>query len=136
MNLPRDIAVRVANTVAALADTTLPESAGRQHSAIPLYADLGGAILLRADGIFLELEWDQPSEEKPREVDRPSWPVALVAGAERYPWLAPLLPERPADAANCPACSGAGRIALNGASTGSIYCGTCNGLGWIQRDVQ
>src|SRR5512138_1434937 len=101
MYLPSDIAARVASTVAALDETTHLEWIGQQHSAIPLFADLGGAILLRADGTFLELEWDEPSEQTPRELDTPSWPVALVAGSERYPWLVPLLPLRPADAVTC-----------------------------------
>jgi len=57
MQLSVDLSVRIRDAITRLGDT-VPDRVGRQHNAIPLWADLGGAILLRADGTFLELEWE------------------------------------------------------------------------------
>jgi hypothetical protein len=131
MRLLPDVSARVAAAVKQLGTETWPDRAGREHGAIPLWADIGGAILLRPDGTVLELEWDQPSEHAPRELDAPSWRVALVTGAERYPWLAALLPQRPANAETCPDCEGKGRRDYNDPETrGRVYCASCDGLGW------
>ena len=131
MRIPSDVASRLRAAIETLGEDTLPDRLGRAHGALPLWADLGGAILLRPDGMFLELEWDQPSEQQPREVDEPSWSVALVAGAERYPWLAGLLPSRPEGAIDCSDCHGEGHLRFDTSETrGTVYCGTCDGLGW------
>lgn len=130
MHLPREITEWISAAVEVLSPNRgLPDRVGREHSAIPLLADLGGAILLRADGVFLELEWDQETELQPREASEPASTVPLVAGTERYPWLAALLPVRPADARPCSACRGTGSIPTN--ITGSVFCGHCGALGWI-----
>jgi hypothetical protein len=131
MRLDQLLSARVAAAVRELG-TTGPEIAGREHGAIPLWADMGGAVLLRPDGTVLEFEWDDPSEHDPRKVDHPTWPVALVTGAERYPWLASvLLPIRPSNAVECPDCEGKGRRIYDGPNRrGTVYCATCNALGW------
>ena len=131
MRVQPEISARIAAAVQQLGSETWPDQAGLEHGAIPLWADIGGAILLRPDGTVLELEWDQPSERVPRELEAPSWSLALVAGAERYPWLADLLPQRPTDATSCPDCEGKGRRRYNEPQPGGlIYCATCDGLGW------
>jgi hypothetical protein len=135
MLIQASIAAKIASEVTALGDQLLPDITGKRLHALPLYADLGGAVLLRADGQFLELQWDKPSEQDPIERDEPSWKVALVAGAERYPWLAELLPSRPDNAVNCEVCDGTGRFPHAGSSRGYLFCGRCDGLGWYERAV-
>ena len=129
MHLPPHIAARVRTAVESLDDQTLPGRVGREFGALPLFADIGGAILLRPDGALLELEWDQPSEQAPREVTDPQANIGLVVGAENYPWLAELLPPRPLSAQPCSQCGGRGRIAIAGQS--AVYCGVCGARGWI-----
>jgi len=107
-----------------------PDRVGRQHSAIPLLADIRGAILLRPDGVFLQLGWDQDSQQHPKELAELPSTAALVAGAERYSWLQSLLPRRPPDARSCTTCEGAGRISVVGAG-GGVFCESCGALGWI-----
>ena len=131
MDLPSAISAQITAAVLALdPEGGLPDRVGRTHSAIPLLADLGGAVLLRADGTILELEWDQESELKPRERGEFANTVPLVAGVERYPWLAALLPRRPADAPACASCDGAGSISPSRGS-GRVFCGQCGALGWV-----
>ena len=131
MQLPAEIAEQIAAAVLALHPAGgWPDEVGHRYSAIPLYADIGGAVLLRADGVFLELEWDQAIERSPRERSDLTSTVPLVAGAERYPWLKALLPVRPRDARPCATCRGLGSIALTNGSS-RIFCGDCGALGWI-----
>jgi hypothetical protein len=131
MRLPETIAEQISIAVSQLdPEGNLPDRAGRAHAAIPLLADLGGAVLLRSDGTILELEWDQATEQQPRERAELASMVPLVAGAERYPWLGALLPPRPAEANNCPSCLGAGKIIPAGGG-GGFFCGLCNAMGWI-----
>jgi hypothetical protein len=50
--------------------------------------------------------------------------LALHHGRQRYPWLAALLPPRPADALTCSNCGGTGTLAL------PATC-SCGGAGWV-----
>jgi hypothetical protein len=134
MRLPDDIAAKISSAIVFLAgENTLPARMGREHGAIPLLADLGGATLLRPDGTFLEVAWDQETERNPLQTAAPRSTADLVAGAERYPWLKALLPTRPTGAMPCRDCGGAGRIfvGVTGIGGGHVYCGTCGALGWI-----
>jgi hypothetical protein len=102
---------------------------GRLHEALPLYADVGGMVLLRSDGTFIEVAWGSetaPYEPKPHFVR-----IALVAGSERYPWLKDLLPSRPQSAVSCADCSGTGRISRS-TEFGDLdtFCHCCEALGW------
>jgi uncharacterized protein (TIGR02996 family) len=104
----------------------------RRHDALPVYADMGGVILLRPDGEWLTLGDD---DDEPRtETDRGWRMIGLVYAAEFFPELRPLLPPRPADAGPCPGCGGRGleRWRLEGVS-GITPCGGCFGLGWLPR---
>jgi len=56
--------------------------------------------------------------------------TALVAGTELHVWLVELLPQRPPDAVNCGDCSGKSTIFFGDEPRGSVYCRTCNALGW------
>lgn len=98
----------------------------RVNNALPLRADVGGVTLLRPDGELISHAWDS-EEPARREKDARMRLLALKAGADRYPLLAALLPERPSGASDCPECGGTGRILI--AET-EVTCGLCCGLGW------
>jgi hypothetical protein len=132
MRLPNDTQSRILAAIAELDPSgSLTERLGHRHSLIPLYADMGGAILLRADGVLLEVLWDSETEEYPTELERaPS--VALVAGCARYPWLACLLPPRPQHAIACTTCSGQGVLVLG---EHRAFCAACGALGWTAAQL-
>jgi hypothetical protein len=78
-------------------------------------------------------EPDWPSSDgKVRVVSQGEEWLGIVAGAEEYPWLAELLPRRPADATDCVKCEGQGRVPIKDSTGRSVvlYCGDCNALGW------
>lgn len=106
----------------------LPDAVAKGHGALPLLADIGGLWMLRPDGTILELVWDE--EGPPSVASEGAGLVGLVAGSERYPWLSELLPQRPADAANCPSCDGQGQITIAPPGKGVVFCGSCSALGW------
>ena len=131
MRIPDAIAEQIRTAVLSLDSSRgLPDRVGREHGAIPLLADLGGAVLLRPDGVVLELEWDQHTERHPRELAEPASTVPLVAGCERYAFLKALLPSPPSSAPACSTCQGTGRI-FAGISSGHVFCPACGALGWI-----
>jgi hypothetical protein len=138
MKLPFEMSRQIAEAIRALdRERGIPDRVGIEHEAIPLYADLGGAVLLREDGTLLELEWDQESERNPRVLDEPPlkdgfpFTAVLVAGMDRYPWLSSLLPARTPAAIDCATCRGSGRVQpSNVAVDGGMLCGECGALGW------
>jgi hypothetical protein len=133
MKLPPETAARVAAAIKDLRSEPVDhvDAIAKRHGAIPLLADMGGALLLRPDGAMLELLWDAEDSPTPAPLDQE--PLGWVAGAERYEWLAALIPPRPTGAVDCTACSGKGKIAVQGATRGRVFCGACRALGW--RDV-
>ena len=61
----------------------------RVSGALPIYVDMGGALLIRPDGEILCLP-DESIEALAIESD-PVWRlIAVVVGAEKYPELQPL----------------------------------------------
>jgi uncharacterized protein (TIGR02996 family) len=106
---------------------------------LPVYSDMGGALLLRPDGEVVEVGWNgvlvRPDGGISEVVDdvRPAgefWrSVGLAAAAAAFPVLRPLLPMRPPDAQPCPACAGVGRQPWPEGG-GATWCGSCYGLGW------
>jgi hypothetical protein len=100
-----------------------------RFEALPVYADLGGALLLRPDGEILVVAWED--EEKAVPADQRWTGLGRAAAAEFFPELRTVLPPRPAAAAACEACRGAGLERWwIGASKGVTFCGRCFGLGW------
>jgi hypothetical protein len=138
MKLSPELSRRVGDAVRDLNEARgTPDRVGIEQGAIPLYADLGGAVLLSEDGTLLELKWDQDSERYPHEIQGSSLngrlplTAVLVAGVERYPWLAALLPARPPNAIECTTCAGAGRLhSSNVVVDRGLLCGDCGALGW------
>ena len=97
--------------------------------ALPLYRGWTGTVYLTTSGQFLfrDEEVDQP-QIRPED-DEHLQIIALVEGANRFPLLANLFPERSLDDEGCETCEGAGRLYPRNA-TGWLYCPGCHGLGW------
>src|SRR5687767_6230403 len=109
MQLPAHIAERIRNWVAVTPKESLhvDEEAAR-HGGISLLGTIGATWLLRPDGTFWDVDDDFGKPLQPLADQFQS--TALVAGAERHPWLSELLPARPPETRDCRDCSGRGRI--------------------------
>jgi hypothetical protein len=129
--LPAAIASMIEHFVRAVDPhaNDMPAEAAKKHGGVPLMGDLGGAWLLRPDGSIWEVEWD--SDDPPRPLPEARRRMALAVGAERYPWLAVLLPSVPENARPCAPCKGEGRIRQSANRTSSgLLCSECDALGW------
>jgi hypothetical protein len=118
MDLPTHISERIRETIARGGGKGIDEEA-RAHGAIALMGTIGSIFMLRPDDSFwdADADWGKPLAPLAEE-----WHMrALIWGVERFPWLAELLPARPADAASCPDCDGTGHRG---------HCVKCGGLGW------
>ena len=103
--------------------------------ALPVYADIGGALLIRPSGQVLLVESDQPwgAGSKYRFVEEGPWRMlALVSAARRFPSLSFLRPRRPDTALQCRGCGGLGSSSLAG---GEVVCAGCQGLGWLSNEA-
>jgi uncharacterized protein (TIGR02996 family) len=101
----------------------------RRCAALPIYADMGGTILLRPDGEILVVD----DEEELQPLTHRGWRlIGLASAAEFFPELRPLLPPRPFSANSCPQCGGEGveRWWVQG-KKGITPCGKCWGQGWL-----
>jgi hypothetical protein len=128
--LPEHIAERIWSIVAST-----PTVGGHIHNEAARYGGvavmgtIGAVWLLRPDGTLWEVD---------DECGRPLVPLALEwhhaalkCGAERYPWLADLVPRRPADAQPCATCRGYGKIRSENSDGGGILCPHCHARGWL-----
>ena len=98
-----------------------------RYGAIALMGTIGATWLLRPDGTFWDVDDDLG---KPIKRLADEYHVsALAYGVKRYPWLAALLPERPAGGVDCSACGAHGWIPSAQASANEIQCPQCDGLG-------
>ena len=90
--------------------------------------DLGVRL---ADGRVVSFNRSEPYEIQ--VVDVPNAELAVLGHAwTKFPELAPLVPRRPDDAIDCPACKGSGVFPRRDGPQGfSCYCG---GVGWLFRD--
>ena len=84
-----------------------------------------------SDGKVVSFSRCEPFD--PQVVSIPNVELAVLGHAwMTFPELAPLVPVRPADAIDCPACHGSGSIQRGKPLAGfSCYCG---GLGWLFAD--
>ena len=124
------IAAQIRSRIAAF-PTEAPETLQwlspytKQFGALPLYPGWIETIGIRPDGeiVCWSTEGDFAGT---RPVDERSWVLlALVAGAERYSELRPLLPVRGPDAVDC-LCRAVPIVV-----SGQVRCGRCGGLGWL-----
>jgi hypothetical protein len=102
----------------------------RRLEALPVYADTGGALLVRPDGRVILVATDQlwNDEAKGLNETRPEWvQVAHLEAARRYQRLGFLRPRRPHAAVDCVPCSGSGSLDV---ADHRVRCADCNGLGW------
>jgi hypothetical protein len=99
----------------------------RASNALPVYIDFGGALAFTAEGSVLLYDWGL-GQISPENDER--WIiVAAVAGAEKYPELRAVLPDKPPTAMTCPLCSGRGKRSLT--PIFGARCEKCFGLGWL-----
>lgn len=129
MELPRHIADRIR----AWVDATPKDGQHVDHEAarnggLSLMGTIAATWLLRPDGSFWEV--DDDFGRPPRLLSPDQHLTALASGTERHPWLAELLPERPATALDCSTCSGRGRIGV-GPQADGMLCPACGALGWV-----
>jgi hypothetical protein len=127
MKLSSGLARRVEDAIATLK----PEPVGHinyegiAHHALPLFGTLGEVWLLRSDGSLWRSDADIGLALEP--LPEALHITAIVAGAERHPWLRDVLPARPENAVECPDCGGKGSIGPHNAS----FCPLCRALGWV-----
>ncbi len=133
MNIPESIAELVEQAWQDLPS----DNPARAHHGIPLLLTLGAMLVLRSDGVILDL-WPEyepgwpTSDGKSRIVSSEEGWIGIVAGSEAYPWLADLIPLRPTGAIDCDKCEGRGRVPVTDwrGETVTMYCGDCSALGW------
>jgi hypothetical protein len=90
----------------------------QKFTALPIGSGEFSYFLLHPDGEVISIDC-LDSVEVERSCER---------GAERYPALAPLIPERPPEAEDCPLCGGSGTdVSVAG---DEMTCVWCSGLGW------
>ena len=127
--IPQWASERIAREVAAWldqarADASLTELV-RRLQAWPVYADMGGSLLIGVDGQVYGLDHSNMEDGPERD---PKWRLqAWVAAAERVPELRAVLPTRSDGVPDCPFCGGAGKITV---AKYPLWCGNCSGLGW------
>ena len=98
--------------------------AARSTGGIPVYADIGGILIVASPSRVLRFDLDT---ERTEEVTDPRWrSVAFARAARQFPSLSTLMPQAPQSARQCDACGGAGSFRAG------VPCGTCSGLGWIE----
>lgn len=131
MILPAKIAQRIDEAIASGGRGFPIDAEARGHGAIALMGTIGSIWMLRSDGTLwdADAECGKPLTPLPDELRT----TALVAGAERFPWLSEVLPTRPPDATDCAVCAGRGVIVPTNALPGSsgIFCPNCQALGWL-----
>jgi len=111
----------------AEAQLRVPGALSADGCGVMIYADIGGAAYIHADG-RIEVE---PADAVPGNAWREDPDVVtaiLVTAAKRRPALAELLPERPAYANDCGVCGATGWVHVGVLTT---VCGYCHGLGWL-----
>ena len=106
----------------------------RRWKALPVYADMGGALFITTAGDVLVVDsnqcWDE-STELEVEISRRWRAAAFITAAEHYPQLAFLRPPRPSSAVDCPVCHGTARILLG--TSAEFRCMHCWAHGWIDE---
>ena len=90
-----------------------------------MYADLGGVLVITADGEVLRFD---PEADGVSVVDDEQWRrLALARASRRFSELSGLKPSRPSLATTCSQCDGQGII------LGGVECGNCFGVGWLEE---
>ncbi|MGH9766226.1 MAG: hypothetical protein ACREAB_02225 [Blastocatellia bacterium] len=101
--------------------------------ALPIGVSLWAYVFLTPDGEVISTGYEPGDLERSRSIQ--DLLNALVWGAERYPVLAALIPERPRDSPDCPLCVGSGVYDAGRYSKKAAVCVCCSGLGWVIADA-
>ena len=118
----RRIINRLSEEVAAGDSLRETREAAARTGGVPVYADMGGILVLAPDGSVLQYE---PTSGKIEAVVESKWRIlALVRAARKHPELSALRPMRPNTARTCRQCGGTGIV------LGQADCGVCYGTGW------
>ncbi len=108
--------------------------AASKTSGVPVYADMGGVLVVRSDGVVLLIESNRGVVEEVREE---RWIlVARQEAALKYPELKGLMPVRPEGATDCQECAGHGSVNPFKKVEQDIRCGVCCGMGWLKVPTQ
>lgn len=91
----------------------------------PVYADLGGQLLVQEDLSVLVV----PDDGEPEDAAVQDVVLAHTVASERFPTLETLRPVVDASDPMCDLCDGRGRV-------GPVRCGRCYGLGRIPKALQ
>lgn len=104
--------------------------AGSTHpEAMLLWGTIGYAAYLSEDG-RVWIDTDPVTPVGLRLANEREVVGALKRGAERHGVLASLIPAPPAGSVTCASCTGSGRVVP--VTLDPIWCGECDGLGWIR----
>lgn len=118
-------------------DTTASNDAHRtaveKLNVLPLTSDAGGFYAITTAGTVVEVLWDDGFAQE--VTDARALNIALFQGAKRYPELASLLPNRPADAATCTSCGGTGEPRDVPPHLHNAVVCYCGGAGWLPPGV-
>lgn len=99
----------------------------RKTGGVPVYADMGGILLITPDGDVWQ--YDPETETVGVEFEEKWRTLARARAARHFPELQHLAPQRPTGAAECSTCGGRGIIMEN------LDCGVCFGTGWVQSSA-
>lgn len=103
-----------------------------RFAALPLCVDWEKCWAIRADGQIVVFTHEGNDPQPREEDDRRMLNVVLFQGSLTYPELGALVPERPADASDCPFCVVKG-IEPQSLQSRNIIC-YCGGLGWVPAE--
>jgi hypothetical protein len=99
------------------------QEAASRTGGLPVYADLGGVLVLGFDGVVFHFD---PESDKVVKVDDDRWVAfALAKASKKFAELSNLQLERPAGAVTCSQCGGRGVVLSD------VDCGKCFGVGWL-----
>lgn len=129
MGLPAHIAERIRSAVAGTStEGGHIDNEAARYGGVALMGTIGAVWLLRPDGTLWDVDDDSGRPLVPLAAE---WHhAALVCGAERYPWLAELVPPRPDDAVTCGKCGGRGKVAVSESDGSGFFCPGCYMCGW------
>jgi hypothetical protein len=103
----------------------------KEFTALPIGIGFFSYNFLRPDGEVISIAYFD-SIEIGRSRKSYNLLRTLAWGAERYPALAPLIPERPPEAEDCPLCRGSGtNVSISG---NDVTCVWCSGLRWAVEE--
>lgn len=121
-----EIVSRLSREAAKNAPLLEAREAASDTGCLPVYADVGGMLLLAPDGEILQYDYEARSA-RPERDER--WRrVALVSTARDFVELRHMAPVRTESDVTCTQCRGRGTL-LGG------DCGVCLGTGWHDKSL-